>query len=144
MQTNPPGNAKKILVVDDNPVVLKAMYFLLRNHGYEAVMAATGADTLAALRRDKPDLILLDLDLPDPGNVSNALHDGFIIMDWARRMGSAENIPVIIVSGLAPEDYKARAAAAGITIFFRKPVDNDKLLAAIRDILLAQPPKPAA
>jgi len=141
MQTNPTGNAKKILVVDDNPIVLKAMYFLLRNHGYEVVMAETGADTLAALRRDKPDLILLDLDLPDLGNVSNAMRDGFIIMDWARRTGAAENIPVIIVSGLDPEEYKARAAAAGITIFFRKPVDNDKLLAAIHDTLIAQPPK---
>ena len=58
MQPSPtPTCAKKILVVDDNPVVLKAMYFLLRSHGYEAVMAESGAETLASLRRDRPDLI---------------------------------------------------------------------------------------
>ncbi len=139
-----PGSAKKILVVDDNPVVLKAMYFFLRNHGYEVFMAETGSDTLASLRRDKPDLILLDLDLPDLGNVSNAMRDGFIIMDWARRTGAAENIPVIIISSLDPEEYKARALAAGIAIFFRKPVDNDKLLAAIQTTLKDVPAKAAA
>ncbi len=136
MQANPaPSNAKKVLVVDDNPVVLKATYFFLRNHGYNVLMAESGSDTLASLRRDKPDLILLDLDLPDIGNVSNAMRDGFIIMDWARRTGSAENIPVIIISGLDPEEYKAKAQAAGITTFFRKPVDNNLLLTAIRNIL---------
>ena len=145
MQENPaPGSAKKILVVDDNPVVLKAMYFLLRNHGYEAVMAETGAETLACLRRDRPDLILLDLDLPDSGNVSNAMRDGFIIMDWARRTGAAENIPVIIISSLDPAEYQSRALAAGIPIFFRKPVDNDKLLAAIHATLGDAPAQPAA
>ncbi len=145
MQTNPtPGSAKKILVVDDNPVVLKAMYFFLRNHGYDVVMAESGSDTLTSLRRDKPDLILLDLDLPDTGNVSNAMRDGFIIMDWARRTGAAENIPVIIISALDPEEYKSRALAAGIAIFFRKPVDNDKLLAAIHATLHDAPVRSAA
>ena len=145
MQAKPDsGNAKKILVVDDNPVVLKAMYFFLRNHGYTVLMAETGADTLASLRRDKPDLILLDLDLPDTGNIFNAMRDGFIIMDWARRTGAAENIPVIIISGLDPEEYKSRALAAGIATFFRKPVDNDKLLAAIRATLGDPPAQPTA
>ena len=145
MQANSaPGSGKTILVVDDNPVVLKAMYFLLRNHGYNVLMAESGSDTLASLRRDKPDLILLDLDLPDSGNVSNAMRDGFIIMDWAHRTGVAENIPVIIISALDPEEYKSRALAAGITIFFRKPVDNDKLLAAIHATLGEVPAKPAA
>jgi CheY-like chemotaxis protein len=140
----PPANAKKILVVDDNQVVLKAMYFLLRNHGYEVIMAASGADTLASLRRDKPDLVLLDLDLPDAGNVQNALRDGFLLMDWARRIGVGENIPVIIISALDPEEYRARAQASGIPICFRKPVDNDQLLAAIRTTLGETPAKPAA
>lgn len=132
MQANP---AKKILVVDDNPVVLKALYFLLRNHGYEVVMADSGAATLACLRRDQPDLILLDLDLPDAGIVSNAMHDGFVVVDWARRTGTAGNIPIIIVSASDPEEYRTRAAAVGIPTFFRKPVDNEKLLAAIHAAL---------
>ena len=136
MQNKSTSSSKKILVVDDNPVVLKALYFLLRNHGYEVVTAESGAETLNRLRLDRPDLILLDLDLPDTGSVSNAMRDGFIIMDWARRTGVSENIPVIIVSALDPEEYKARAAAAGISMFFQKPVDNEKLLAAIGKILL--------
>jgi len=136
--------AKKILVVDDNQVVLKAMHFLLGNHGYVAMLADTGAAALTIIRHDHPDLILLDLDLPDMSIVANAMSDGFIMMDWARRMGAAEKIPVIILSGLDPAIYKARAEAAGIAKFFQKPVDNEKLLAAIQSLLAPAPAKPAA
>lgn len=136
--------AKKILVVDDNQVVLNAMHFLLRKHGYEAVLAETGAAALTIIRHDHPDLILLDLDLPDTSIVSNAMSDGFNMMDWARRMGAAEKIPIIILSGLDPAVYQARAEAAGIANFFQKPVDNEKLLAAIQLLLGPAPAKPAA
>ena len=129
-------NAKTILVVDDNKVVLKAMYFTLRSQGYRVLMAETGAQTISILRKDKPDLILLDLDFPpDAANIGGNMRDGFLIIDWARRMCDAEKIPVIIVSSTDPATYKERAEAAGILTFFHKPVDNQKLLAAIHATL---------
>lgn len=129
-------SAKKILVIDDNRVVLTATSFVLRNKGYEVMLAESGAEALTALRKERPDLILLDLDFPpDIGNVGAGLRDGFLIIDWARRMCHADKIPVIIVSSLDPEQYKAKAQAAGIPTFFRKPVDKEKLLAAIADAL---------
>jgi CheY-like chemotaxis protein len=137
METKPiaPG-AKKILVVDDNKVVLKAMYFSLTEKGYNVLMAASGAETISILRKDKPDLILLDLDFPpDAVNIGGALRDGFLIIDWARRMCDAEKIPVIIISSTGPEKYKERAQAAGIMTFFHKPVDKQKLLEAIHATL---------
>jgi CheY-like chemotaxis protein len=123
---------KKILVIDDNKVVLTATSLLLKAKGYDVQLAESGAEALTILRKEKPDLILLDLDFPpDAGNIGGNLRDGFLILDWARRMCNAENIPVIIVSSLDPEQYKSRAQAAGIPTFFRKPVDRQQLIDAI-------------
>lgn len=132
LPSNTEPNTKKILVIDDNKVVLTAMTLLLKGKGYRVMVAETGADAISILRREKPDLILLDLDFPpDIGNIGGGLRDGFLILDWARRMCDAEKIPVIIVSALDPESYKEKAQAHGIPTFFRKPVDKNKLLAAI-------------
>lgn len=134
--STPATSGKLILVIDDNRVVLTATAFVLRGQGYRVVLAETGADALVALRKERPDLILLDLDFPpDVGNVCAGLRDGFLIIDWARRMGNAEGIPIIIVSALDPEQYKAKAHAAGIPTFFRKPVDKEKLVAAVAEAL---------
>ena len=123
-----PG-ARKILVVDDNAVVQKAMSLLLAKGGYEVLSAETPEETLAVLGRNRPDLILLDLDFPpDPASF---LIDGFMTLEWARHYGIAPKIPVFIVSALEPERYKARAVAAGIDTMFQKPVDERKLLEAI-------------
>jgi two-component system cell cycle response regulator DivK len=130
-----PG-AKKILVIDDNQIVLRAMMFMLSAKGYAVLLAETGAEAITTLRKERPDLILLDLDFPpDVGNIGGGLRDGFLIIDWARRMCDAEKIPVIIVSSLDPEKYKERAQAAGIPTFFRKPVDRQKLMEAIHALL---------
>lgn len=141
METKPPApGAKTILVIDDNRVVLTATSFMLKAKGYQVLLAESGAETITILRKERPDLILLDLDFPpDSANVCAALRDGFLIIDWARRMCDAEKIPVIIVSSLDPEQYKKRALAAGIPIFFRKPVDKAKLLEAIQTTLGEQP-----
>lgn len=139
-----PSGAKKILVIDDNRIVLTAMSFMLKAKGYQVFVADSGAEALSILRKNKPDLILLDLDFPpDVGNIGGNMRDGFLILDWARRMCDAEKIPVIIVSSLDPEKYKERAQAAGIPTFFRKPVDKEKLLAAIHTTLGAAPAEKA-
>jgi CheY-like chemotaxis protein len=125
-------DAKKILIVDDNKLILRAMSHSLTAKGYRVQVAENGAETISALRKEKPDLILLDLDFPlDAVHVGGALRDGFLIIDWARRMCNADKIPVIIISSLNPEEYKERAQAAGIPTFFRKPVDNQQLFEAI-------------
>lgn len=123
--------ARKILVVDDNAVVQKAMSLLLASRGFEVLSAGSPEETLAVLGRVRPDLILLDLDFPpDPASI---LTDGFSTLEWARRYGIAPNgIPVFIVSALDPEEYQPRAKAAGISALFRKPVDEQQLLEAIR------------
>lgn len=131
------ATAKKILVVDDDPVVLKAMSLMLSAKGYQVLTAESGADAISVLGRNKPHLMLLDLDFPpDP---STPLVDGFLTLEWARRFGIAHNVPVIIVSSLDPAAYQKRAEAAGIEICLRKPVNERTLQSAIQTALARQP-----
>jgi len=127
------SRTKKILVVDDDQVVLKALSLLLTANGYAVQTAECGADAISILGRDKPDLVLMDLDFPpDP---ASALSDGFLTVNWARRYGLAYNVPFIILSALDPSEYQKRAEAIGISFCFRKPADAHKLLQAIETAL---------
>ena len=141
MKTNIAPDAKTILVVDDNKVILQVMSLVLSKAGYRVLTAETGADTIAILQKTKPDLILLDVDFPpDTGNIGGPFRDGFVIIDWARRTCDAEKIPVFIISSYDEQQYKSRAEAFGILTFFKKPVDNQKLLETVRAKLGDGPP----
>jgi two-component system KDP operon response regulator KdpE len=130
----PPG--KKILVVDDDQIILKTLSIALSCKGYQVLTATDGAGAVNIVSRDRPDLILLDLNFPpDAANVGGALQDGFLIIEWLRRMGEAGDIPIIIISGDKSAKYKKRAQAAKVVGFFSKPLDHIALLAAIRTAL---------
>jgi DNA-binding response OmpR family regulator len=140
---------KKILIVDDSAVIVAALSLKLRTQGYEVITAADGAAAVSAARRDKPDLILLDISFPpDVGHGGGVPWDGFLIMDWLRRLELAKDIPVIVITGGDPVKYKERALAAGAVSFFHKPINNDELLAIVSRTLghsePAEVPQPAA
>jgi two-component system, OmpR family, KDP operon response regulator KdpE len=127
---------RKILVVDDDLVILKTLSMLLNAKGYQVFTAADGAGAAGVVSTEKPDLILLDLLFPpDAMNVGGALQDGFFIMEWLRRMGKAENIPIIIISADHSPKDRQRALDAGAVGFFPKPIDRVALLAAIHATL---------
>ena len=126
---------KKILVVDDNPVILKTMSMKLGSSGYRAITAVDGAEAVSAVRREKPDLILLDLRFPVDVGQGGVPWDGFLIMQWLRRLDEAKHIPIIVVSGGDPAKFKDRAMAAGASHFFHKPINNDELLNVVRTTL---------
>jgi CheY-like chemotaxis protein len=148
-------NRKKILVVDDNLVILQTVSMKLTANGYDVVTAEDGAGAVSAVRKEKPDLILLDLSFPpDVAHGGGVPWDGFLIMTWLQRMEEAKNIPIIVITGGDPAKCKDRALAAGATNFFHKPINNDELLTIVRETLTkntAQPqssadssPQPAA
>jgi CheY-like chemotaxis protein len=121
--------AKKILVVDDNQVVLKSILQKLTAKGYQVTAAADGPEALGAIRKDKPDLILLDLAFPpDAVNVGGPMQDGFFVIQWLRRAPETEKIPIIMISATDPEKFKDRAESVGVVASFHKPIDTDKLL----------------
>jgi CheY-like chemotaxis protein len=133
-KSNP--KVKKILVVDDNQVILKTALQKLTAGGYQVMTATGGPEALVLIRKDKPDLILLDLAFPpDAMNVGGPLQDGFFIIQWLRRAPETEKIPIIMISATDPEQFKDRAQSAGVVASFQKPIDNDKLLAAIQTTL---------
>jgi CheY-like chemotaxis protein len=132
----PSPGGKKILVVDDDQIILKTLSIALISNGYQVFTATGGPGAVSAVNREKPDLILLDLLFPlDPVNIGGALKDGFFIIEWLRRMGKAGDIPIIIISGNNLEKDRKRALAAGVVGFFTKPIDHVALLAAIRTTL---------
>ena len=129
-------NRKKILVVDDSPIILKTLSMKLNGSGYEVLTAADGASAVSTVRRDHPDLVLLDITFPpDVAHGGGVAWDGFLIMNWLRRIDEAKNTPVIIITGGDPAQYKDRSMAAGAVAFFQKPINTDELLETIRQII---------
>ena len=148
--TQPPTalNRKKIMVVDDSIVILKTLSMKLKASGYDVLTAEDGAVAVSTARRERPDLILLDLVFPpDVAHGGGVAWDGFLIMDWLKRMEEVKNIPIIIITGAKSEEFKARSMASGAVGYIQKPINNDELLAAIHQTLgdnVAPEPSPAA
>ena len=129
-------SAKKILIVDDSKVVLHALTMLLENNGYVVVTAEDGSQGVNAARTERPDLILLDISFPaDVGFDGGVAWDGFLILDWLKRLDQYHSAPVIIITAGDPHEYQERAQAAGVVGIFQKPIDNDQLLMAIQEAL---------
>jgi CheY-like chemotaxis protein len=126
-------SVKKILVVDDNEIILKTVSLKLQGAGYQVFTALDGSEAVAAARKENPDLILLDIGFPPA--VDGVPWDGFRVMDWFHRLDSARKIPIIIITGSQDPRYKERAANSGAVAFFHKPIDHDDLLKVIRSVL---------
>jgi len=113
--------AVRVLVVDDEPSILAAMAPLLRSRGYDVLTAMTGRAALDALEREAPDLIVLDLGLPDA--------DGIEICRLIRD-GSAT--PIIVLSARGKEADKVAALDAGADDYVTKPFGSEELMARVR------------
>ena len=111
----------RVLIVDDEPSILAAMAPLLRSRGYDVSTAMTGRGALDALEHESPDLIVLDLGLPDA--------DGLEICRLIRD-GSAA--PIIVLSARGKEADKVAALDAGADDYVTKPFGVEELLARVR------------
>jgi CheY-like chemotaxis protein len=146
VSTSAPGTAgKKILIVDDSVVILKLLSSKLRTSGYQVFTAVDGSEAVSTVRRERPDLILLDINFPpDVGHGGGVAWDGFLIMSWLRRMDEALHTPVIIITGNGQEQSRDRCMKVGVSGYFQKPINNEELLAAIARLLgTAMHPSPA-
>jgi two-component system, OmpR family, KDP operon response regulator KdpE len=116
--------AQRILIVDDEPNILATVAPLLRSNSYTVLSAMTGRAALDAVERDTPDLIVLDLGLPDL--------DGIDVCRHMRHMSSA---PIIVLSARGAEGDKVAALDAGADDYVTKPFGAEELLARIRAAL---------
>ena len=131
---------KKLLIIDDDAVVLKTTSTKLEAAGYSVVTATDGSSAIHAVRKEKPDLILLDLSFPpDVAHGGGVPWDGFIIMSWLRRFQDIKKVPVIVITGAEPARNKDRSLANGAIGYFQKPIDHSGLLSAIKDAMKDEP-----
>jgi len=94
--------AKKILVVDDNPVLLRALALALGARGYEVFTAVDASEAFGFARLEKLNLILLDIFFPADVTQNGMTWDAFRIINWMQRVGVAEGVPIIVMSGAEP------------------------------------------
>jgi DNA-binding response OmpR family regulator len=128
-----PASARKILVVDDDAVVVKALSLKLSAKGFKVITAADASEAVLSVRKEKPDLILLDVTFPP--DVGGVAWDGFRVVEWLHRLEESQRIPVIIISGGDREKYKGRLDAVGAVAFFQKPINYDELITTIHKTL---------
>lgn len=121
---------KKILIVDDDAVILKTLSMILKSAGYEVVTATDGSEAIGVMRDDAPDLMLVDVCLPPGLPIS---WDGFQVAQWLRAVNGA--IPTIVISGADKPEYAQQAAATGAHAFIAKPINNQLLLDTIASVL---------
>jgi two-component system cell cycle response regulator len=124
---------RKVLIVDDNRIIIKAIEFKLKSKGFEVCSATDGSAAVSAVRREKPDLIVLDVNFPpDVGHGGGIAWDGFLILQWLRQIDEARQTPVIFMS---TEECQDRALAAGAVAFFQKPVNSESFLSVVQRVL---------
>ncbi len=123
---------KRVLVVDDESGLARALAINLRAHGFTSEVAGTGAEALAAARVNPPDLVILDLGLPDLDGI-----------DVVRGLRAWLQSPILVLSARQTEVEKVAALDAGADDYVTKPFGMDELLARVRAALRRGSPSPA-
>jgi len=113
-----------VLVVDDEPQILRALGVILRNAGYEVATAATKSEALDAVSVRPPDAMVLDLVLPDGSGVEVTSE----VRTWS-------SLPIIVLSAVGDEREKVRALDVGADDYITKPFGTEELLARLRAVL---------
>ncbi len=120
-------DAARILVVDDEPEIAELMRYHLARAGHDVVTAGNGWDALAAIRDARPDLLLLDLMLPDL--------DGFGVCEILRRDPATATLPIVIVSAWSSGDSRNLGLELGALDYLTKPFSPHELVTRVNRIL---------
>ncbi|MBU2695406.1 MULTISPECIES: response regulator [Pimelobacter] len=118
----------RVLVVDDEPQILRALGIHLRARGWEVVTAGDGTEALALADATRPDVVVLDLGLPDMDGV-----------DVIARLRRGSSVPVLVLSGRSDSVDKVDALDAGADDYVTKPFGMDELLARLRALVRRGP-----
>ena len=114
---------KKIMIIDDDPNIVSYLQDFFGDNGYDTCSAADGSEAMAIVKKENPDLITLDLEMPE---------------EWGPRFyrklmkeKDYKKTPVIVISGLTGSKYAIQKAVASLT----KPFDRDELLKIVKDTI---------
>ncbi len=127
------SDKKTILVVDDEPDVLTYLGTFFKDNGYNILEATTGAEAYQQAKDNHPDLITLDITMPEQSGVK--------AYKQLREDDATKDIPVIIVTGYEDPNFKkfihTRRTIVEPDGFFEKPIDRDEVLEKVRELLTA-------
>ena len=118
---------KKILVVDDEPNIVKLVSFILSTNGYEVIEASLGAEGIKKAKAEKPDLIILDVMMPKM--------DGFEAAKKLRADKATSGIPILMLSSKAQFEDKMKGIDSGAMDYVTKPFDKHELLEKVQECL---------
>jgi two-component system KDP operon response regulator KdpE len=118
---------KKVLVIEDDPVQSRLLTVRLKAAGYNVAVACDGVQSVSAVRRERPDVILLDIGLPGG--------DGHLVLRRLKAIVHLSAIPIVAVSGRDAQTDGERILAAGADDYFQKPVELDRLVGRVRELI---------
>ena len=120
-----------ILIIEDNEKNIYLATFILKKSGYTVIEARDGQSGIALARQNKPDLILLDIQLP--------LMDGYAVARELTRNGELRSVPIVAVTSYAMTGDRERILAAGCAGYIEKPINPATFVAEIEQYLNAKP-----
>jgi len=118
---------KKILVVDDDDLVLIAIQELLTPLGFSVTALASGQEALETVSRDRFDLVILDVSMPEM--------TGFEVCQRVRQMECYKETPVLMLTARSGEEDKQRGMEAGANLYLPKPISPKRLIALVEEAL---------
>jgi len=119
--------AKKIVLAEDEPQIARLVEFKLKKEGYEVTWKPNGEEALEAIRKEKPDLILLDIMMP--------VMDGYEVLRRIREDENLKSIPVVMLTARAQEKDVVKGIDSGAEDYITKPFHPAELLARVKRIL---------
>ncbi len=118
---------KKVLIVEDNELNMKLFHDLLDAHGYQTVQTRNGLDALQLAREHQPDLILMDIQLPEIS--------GLEVTKWLKEDDELATIPVVAVTAFAMKGDEERIRAGGCEAYISKPISVATFLETVRQFV---------
>ncbi len=119
--------AKKILVVDDTPFIVRSLTFVLKKQGYETITATDGEEAVAKIREEKPDLVFLDVMMPKK--------TGFEVCQEVRGSPEIGDPYIIMLTARGQEADRERGLRLGVNEFMTKPFSPSKIIERVKEVL---------
>ncbi len=116
----------KILVAEDEPILLNAISFKLNKEGYEVIKAENGKEAIEAYDKHDPDLVITDMMMP--------FANGLEVINWVKQL-KGKNIPVIILSAMGQENAVLEAFKVGADDYITKPFSPNELIVRVKKLL---------
>ena len=123
-------DAKRVLLVDDDPEIIESIRYALKAKGFEVLIARDGNQGLAMAERDDPDLMILDMMMPK--------RSGFLVLERLQRVRKDESkdpLRVIMITANEGSRHKAYAEMLGVDDYIRKPFAMDRLIESVNRLL---------